>query len=382
MKEQKKRGRQPRRPFCWLWAPHGKKTIKTTGEWGSTSSAPRPARQDHSSTQGKKCQAIFCRSTLRQATLAHLFAGAVKAGAPEAFTAPAKMEGGKAAGRNAPRGAQPTAGGRSPAISPALPGSPQRGRQGRGGKQGRTHKAAQQHQEKDKKKPKGGAKRKTRRPAGRRSAPRRGACPSTRGRGGSSGRRAHREQGRQARKPKGRLACPAIMRAAPSQAATAGLNASGSWRLGLGRWGAARAGAGGRGPHPARRPGCGKKPAGKWRSGARPNRPGPRPAAEHTDGVWAGPNGGWGLGRLAAVCDRGARQQGAKAKLGPSHRFPLGDGCPRIRGGRRGAAAPQACQGRTSRRLSEPAASDIAHYLLLDIRTLFHHNAIWRYVRQ
>ena len=136
MKEQKKRGRQPRRPFCWLWAPHGKKTIKTTGEWGSTSSAPRPARQDHSSTQVKKCQAIFCRSTLRQATLAHLFAGAVKAGAPEAFTAPAKMEGGKAAGRNAPRGAQPTAGGRSPAISPALPGSPQRGRQGRGGSRG------------------------------------------------------------------------------------------------------------------------------------------------------------------------------------------------------------------------------------------------------
>ena len=116
------------------------KTIKTTGEWGSTSSAPRPALQDHSSTQGKKCQA-FCCSKLRQATLAHLFAGAVKAGAPEAFTAPAKMEGGKAAGRNAPRGAQPTAGGRSPAISPALPGSPQRGRQGRGGSRGEQGRA-------------------------------------------------------------------------------------------------------------------------------------------------------------------------------------------------------------------------------------------------
>ena len=74
---------------------------------------------------------IFCRSTLRQATLAHLFAGAVKAGAPEAFPAPAKMEGGKAAGRNAPRGAQPTAGGRSPATAPRTPGAPSGG--GRGG---------------------------------------------------------------------------------------------------------------------------------------------------------------------------------------------------------------------------------------------------------
>lgn len=74
---------------------------------------------------------IFCRSTLRQATLAHLFAGAVKAGAPEAFTAPAKMEGGKAAGRNAPRGPSQRLGGE--ARQPALrsPGAPSGG--GRGG---------------------------------------------------------------------------------------------------------------------------------------------------------------------------------------------------------------------------------------------------------
>ena len=345
MKEQKKRGRQPRRPFCWLWPPHGKKTVHTTGEWGSTSSAPRPARQDHSSTQGKKCQAIFCRSTLRQATLAHLFAGAVKAGAPEAFTAPAKMEGGKAAGRNAPRGAQPTAGGRSPAISPALPGSPPAGAAGAGGKQGRAHKAAQQHQEKDKKNRRGAQSAKQGGQQAAAAPPEGEPAPAQEGGGGSSGRRAHREQGRQARKPKGRLACPAIMRAAPSQAATAGLNASGSWRLGLGRWGAARAGAGGRGPHPARRPGCGKKPAGKWRSGARPNRPGPRPAAEHTD---------WGLGRaqrwLGAwppCCRMRQRSKAARSQgqAGAQPPLPPGDGCPRIRGGRRGAAAPQSEQG-------------------------------------
>lgn len=54
--------------------------------------------------------------------------------------AAATMKGARAGGgtqhRPAPRGGPPKAGARRPATSPALPGSPQRGRQGRGGSRG------------------------------------------------------------------------------------------------------------------------------------------------------------------------------------------------------------------------------------------------------
>ena len=187
------------------------------------------------------------------------------------------MAGGKAGERNAPRGGQPKAGGRSPAISPALPGSPQRGRQGRG-VAGENKAKTDAAKEKDKERP----------PTKRRPG---ALSPSRALPGFAPGREtAVGLGGEQPTLQKDSTACGVAAWAGEAQtpkppSARAALPLARPLRLVVGL-----------------------AALGRPKAGTRPL---------NTAGVWAGPNSGWGLGRLAAVCDRGARQQGAKAKLGP-----------------------------------------------------------------
>ena len=115
-----------------------RKQFKTTGEWGSTPSAPRPALQDHSSTQGKKCQASFAVAHSGRLPLPTYLPGLSRPELRKPLLPRLKWKGARLPDGTHRGGPSQRLGGE--ARQPALrsPGAPSGGGRGGGGKQGRT----------------------------------------------------------------------------------------------------------------------------------------------------------------------------------------------------------------------------------------------------